>query len=138
MTAPILHHPPRAPAALARVRVIVTGSRYWTDAAIVRRILSTLPPGSTVVHGGARGLDTIADNVALGMGLSVERHTAPWSEFGKAAGTARNQWMADAGADRCYAFPLPGSVGTWDMVNRAKAAGIPTQIVGVDGEVRDA
>lgn len=40
----------------------------------------------------------------------------------------RNQEMADRGADLCLAFPGPESVGTWDMIRKARAAGIPVHI----------
>jgi hypothetical protein len=43
------------------LRYLVTGSRDWSDWALVRRFVDVLPPGSTVIHGDARGLDTMVE-----------------------------------------------------------------------------
>lgn len=119
------------------VRIIVTGSRDWTDDGAVEDVLyrwitrlGRLPrdPGVTIVHGGQRGADTCADMVARRCGWTPETHPADWAAHGRKAGPLRNQRMADLGADLCLAFPLPGSVGTWDMIRRATAAGIPVHI----------
>lgn len=108
------------------MRVLVTGSRDWKDVGIVREALRvTAQDGATLVHGGARGLDTIAGRVAEQLGYTVEVHPAAWSR-GKRAGIERNAKMVALGADYCFAFPLPQSIGTWDCAKRAKAAGIPT------------
>lgn len=37
--------------------------------------------------------------------------------------------MVDLGADICLAFPTKSSIGTWDCVRRANAAGIRVIIV---------
>ncbi|AGI61742.1 hypothetical protein PBI_ISCA_62 [Mycobacterium phage Isca] len=113
-------------------RVLVTGSRDWKDRttvwAALRQELEQF--GSlVVVHGAARGADDIADRWAWGMAqagyqVHVEAHPADWDGLGKAAGVIRNQQMVDLGADICHAFPLPGSIGTWDCIGRAEAAGI--------------
>ena len=58
----------------------------------------------------------------------METHPADWSTHGRAAGPIRNQQMVDRGADICLAFPTSSSIGTWDCVRRAKAAGIPVEI----------
>lgn len=45
------------------LRYLVTGSREWSDWALVRRFVAALPPGSTVIHGDAPGLDTMVERV---------------------------------------------------------------------------
>lgn len=105
-------------------RVLVTGSRNWTDREQIRKALSLLPPGSTVVHGAAGGADTIADEEARALRLNVEPHPADWKRHGRKAGPLRNQEMIDAGPyDIVFAFPLPGSIGTEDCIRRARKAG---------------
>ncbi|AIS73736.1 hypothetical protein SEA_PANAMAXUS_61 [Mycobacterium phage Panamaxus] len=114
-------------------RVLVTGSRDWKDRTTIwnalRQELEQF--GSLViVHGAARGADDIADRWAWGMaqaGYQVwpESHPADWDGLGKAAGAIRNQKMVDLGADVVHAFPLAGSIGTWDCIGRAEGAGIP-------------
>lgn len=48
------------------MRYLVTGSREWTDWALVRRFVDALPPGTTVIHGDARGLDSMVERVLTG------------------------------------------------------------------------
>lgn len=144
-------------------RLIVTGSRDWTDAATVRRALATaliILDGDrgqrqvTLVHGGCnlrpgpdgappvpahttpRGADAIADEFWRGLGLPVEVWWADWSTHGRAAGPRRNQAMVDAGADFSVAFSLNRSPGTEDCIDRLRAASIRTDIV--DAEELDA
>jgi SLOG family YspA-like protein len=134
------------------VRILVTGSREWDNWRAVYWTLSSLQsacPGQriTLVHGGARGADAIAEQAAQYLGWAIERHEADWDANGKAAGAIRNQAMADAGADLCVAFVRPCSLtrckrpgatrprrpgahithGTADCIKRAKSAGIPVR-----------
>ena len=114
--------------------ILITGSRNWNDESTLLRALCqyTQTPENdiTVIHGGAKGADTCAHKAAKALGLNVRVYPAQWSEHGKGAGPIRNQQMVDAGADICLAFPLGKSVGTWDCVRRAKAAGIPVKVHG--------
>ena len=113
------------------MRVIVCGSRSWTDADEILNRLIKLPPQSTIVHGGGRGADAIANQVARSIGFSIEVFAANWIKHGFAAGPIRNYKMADSGADLCIAFRMPGkSNGTDDMIAKAKAAGIPVEVIG--------
>lgn len=77
---------------------------------------------AVIVHGAARGADTIARLVAEDLGLATEAHPADWKKHGKAAGPIRNQEMLDSGIDLVIAFP--GGNGTADMVKRARQAGV--------------
>lgn len=87
---------------------------------------------SVVIQGGCpSGADLLARKVADDFGIRVETFPADRERYGRSAGTARNQAMADAGADLCLAFPSAGegpSLGTWDMIHRAVDAGIETRI----------
>jgi len=60
--------------------------------------------------------------------MEAEPHPADWERHGRAAGPIRNQEMADAGADLCIAFPYGIGKGTYDMIERARKAGIPVEI----------
>ena len=129
-------------------RVLVTGSRSWKNKSAVCDALDAqwlLANGQMIVVHGAcpTGADAHAMQwcrsmeraVALDNGDSQcdcaahwviveERHPADWAAHGKAAGPIRNQQMVEAGADICLAFPLPGSKGTKDCMERARKAGI--------------
>lgn len=120
-------------------RVLVTGSRVWTDRTAIwmalNQELQMFPEGIVVVHGGCRvdgkpaGADDIADRWAWGMkaaghNVSVEMHEADYETFGKRAPLWRNQKMAESGIDVCHAFPLHGSHGTRHCITRCYAAGV--------------
>ena len=112
------------------LRVIVCGGRDYADAGKVRAVIKDvagLADRVTIVHGAARGADTLAGDIAAFWGLTVEAHPAEWDKHGKGAGPIRNQKMLDAGADLVVAFP--GGAGTSDMVGRAEAAGVPVWAV---------
>lgn len=111
------------------MRVIVCGSRGWSDRDVIVRALAKLPANTLIVHGAGRGADTLAEEAATEIGLATEPHPANWGRFGRSAGPRRNAEMAAAGADLCLAFRLDGpSPGTDDMIRRLRAAGIPVQL----------
>jgi hypothetical protein len=115
------------------MRIIVCGSRDWNDRNAIRCALvaTTLDAyeETIVVHGGARGADAFAHEVAGEMGFVREVHEAEWNSNGKAAGPIRNEEMAKLGADLCLAFWDGQSRGTLDMIQRATRHGIPVRIV---------
>jgi hypothetical protein len=125
------------------VRVMVTGSRRWTDEDAIRRALHfaaggmgmETAPGVTLIHGAARGADTIAAHLAVVLGWSVVPYPADWSRHGKAAGPIRNREMLDSKPDVVLAFPLPMSRGTRDVIREAVLRCIPCYVHG-EGWVR--
>lgn len=113
-------------------RVIVCGTRRWSDRERIAYVLSELQidRGWTplIVHGAARGADRIAGEEAGKLGFHTEEHPAQWDLLGKRAGFVRNEEMAKAGASLCIAFWDGSSVGTQHMMDLAERYGIPTQI----------
>ncbi|MDF5755801.1 SLOG family protein [Spongiactinospora sp. TRM90649] len=115
------------------VRILITGSRTWTDASTIRDALAALttehsPDRLIIVHGACpRGADALADRAAARLGLAVERHPADWQRHGRAAGIRRNAAMVTAGADVCLAFIRDASPGASDCARRAHRAGIPVR-----------
>lgn len=108
-------------------RILVTGSRHWTDRQQVFDHLHLFSGGrgTVLVHGACpTGADRIADEITYDWPWIVERHPAYWDAHGKAAGPLRNQQMVDLGADVCIAFLMPDSRGTVDCAAKAEAAGI--------------
>jgi len=76
------------------VKVLVSGSRKWLAQIPIEQRLRKLPPGTTVIHGGQRGVDQIAADVAKRLGFTVreylaEAHGRKWPE----AGPLRNREM---------------------------------------------
>jgi hypothetical protein len=127
--------------------VVITGSREWSDRWPIARVIASGRPhefANLVIHGGAKGADAIAHSVALDHEIEVLTVPARWKAIGKShAGPARNERMlrwafmlASQGHDvHCYAFPLSGSRGTWDCVERMRKHEIPTTVHG-ESEVR--
>lgn len=143
---------------MTTARILVTGSRAWTDTQALEDALlgawhDATQAGHTaivVVHGTADGADTLADTWARANaphGVTAEPHPADWDhcapecptghrkprrngkDYCPTAGHRRNQLMVDLGADLCLAFPHGPARGTRDCLTRASRAGIPTQEV---------
>lgn len=116
------------------MRILITGSRDWTDKVAVANAIREAwltfgrPYGTIVVHGGATGADYIADVYAKRLGFITEPHKAEWDKHGKAAGPIRNKEMVDAGADVCLAFIKNNSKGATGCAALAEKAGIPVHI----------
>jgi hypothetical protein len=113
------------------MRVLVCGARDWSDIGSIRRTLAALPPDTVVIHGAARGADSLAGEAARELGLRVRAFPADWARYGKAAGPVRNrQMLVEGKPDRVLAFhaDLAGSKGTADMVRQARAAGVAVRI----------
>lgn len=115
------------------IRVLICGSRDWTDVQRIRAEMLGLSWPAVIIHGAARGADSIAWEVAQNYAdrFQVEVYPANWKMHGKAAGHIRNQQMLDEGKpDLVLAFRLPGvSRGTDDMIRRARQAGLPVKVV---------
>ena len=112
------------------MRVLVCGSRNWTDYAVIERRMEALPPWTVIIEGEARGVDKAARQIAKHLGLEVVPFSAKWEKYGKAAGRIRNQQMLDEGKpDMVLAFLMSDSVGTKDMIARARKAEIPVEVV---------
>ena len=118
-------------------RLLITGSRNGCDERKLReeliRAYYELVGWDTqsddiviLVHGGAPGVDSQAEQIWKSWRLPVEIHPADWS-IGKKAGPIRNQEMVDSGADLCLGFPSADSTGTFDCLRRAEAAAIPVK-----------
>ena len=121
-------------------RVLVTGSRDWTDYAVIWDALNGVLEAATlplvVVHGQCpTGADALASrwaraNAAINWPVvSEEPHPADWEAHPKAARPLRNQEMVALGADVCLAFFKvgAGNRGTANCVRLAEAAGIPVR-----------
>jgi hypothetical protein len=113
--------------------VLCCGDREWAYVGVIRRVLTSLGPGTIVVHGGMRGADAMCARVARSLGYQVVEHKADWQTHGKRAGPIRNQTMLDRHPEiaRVIAFHdrLTESKGTADMVQRARRASIPVTVV---------
>lgn len=116
--------------------VLCCGDRNWDNWSAIWRELRRLGPNTVIVEGEARGADSMCRHVAERLGYPVHKHPALWEKHGKAAGPIRNQEMLDKhpDIDLVLAFhdDIKASKGTADMVRRARAQGIPVNVVTSD------
>lgn len=117
------------------MKVLITGSRNFNDFFLMRQEI--LASGATViVHGAARGADTIAEGIAKEQEIDYRGYPAKWKAHGRSAGPRRNAFMlakehrADEPVDLVLAFPLEDSIGTFDMIERAEKAGLKVKVCG--------
>lgn len=111
------------------VLLLVCGSRDWTDeAAIVNALARYADRPVTVIHGGARGADRMAGNIARRYGFDVKTYPADWDRYGKRAGILRNLQMLDQEPAVVLAFCKDGSRGTQHTINEARRRGIPVEV----------
>lgn len=116
------------------LRVLVCGDREWYDSAAIHRELVRLGYNEdreiVIVQGGAAGADRIAAIEAKALGYTVEEYPADWKQYGKGAGSKRNQQMLDSGIQLVLAFhaDISQSRGTADMIRRARAANVEVRI----------
>lgn len=126
---------------MSALRVLFTGGRDYLDRATIRRSLGwalatyTSIGTPVLVHGGARGADTIAGEewAALGIhvpgGLSVEVYRGGADPLG------RNLLMVRLGATVCLAHATRWAGGTGHCARAARRAGIHTVDFGVDTRI---
>ena len=106
--------------------ISVTGGREYKDSDRVYSTMDSLLEShkiSGVIHGGARGLDSIVDSWCKSRGVHSIRVDALWDSLGKKAGSVRNEFMTSLRPKLCVVFS--GGSGTLDMKNRCIRKLIP-------------
>ena len=119
-----------------RQRILICGDRNYKDWMKVREYIDTVPSTAIIIHGGARGADSIAGNLAVYLKMKVMKFPADWDKHGKAAGVIRNQQMLDEGRPHLVVYfhkDLENSRGTKDMITRAITNGIEI----INGETKE-
>lgn len=118
------------------MRILICGDREWGNSSthlvtwnaeyqMIQQFVSSLPDDSIVIHGTARGADSLAGAAAKSRGLKVIPYPPNWTRYGKAAGYVRNQEMLEQGKPDAVVYfhgALNESKGTKDMVLRANRA----------------
>jgi hypothetical protein len=125
-------------------RILVTGSRVGVEQKAVWDELDDLYETRVstgpfvVVHGGAAGADTHANNWAWkkrregNFDVNIEVYPARWRPEGvyiPSAGHERNQKMVDLGADVVLAFIHNNSAGATGCMRMAMKAGLQVQVL---------
>ena len=114
------------------MRILICGGRDFTDYDLFLDKMAKFKEilyFPTIIHGGCKGADMLADRYAKYNGWELEIYEADWDKHGKAAGPIRNKLMLEEGKpDLVIAFP--GGRGTENMINLTKEAGVDLFIVG--------
>ena len=124
-------------------RLLVTGSRTWTDTNLIRIALRAavislgVPPREIeVISGGAGGLDREAVRIARQMGMRIRPTLLPdYAKHGHEAPKVRNAAMVaelDPKEDLGLAFAERWASGTGHCARLARRGGICVVDYGVD------
>lgn len=124
------------------MRLLICGDREYCD---YTRILNHLRAHKAqieiIIHGAARGADTLAEKAAKELGIPTLPFPAQWDTYGKRAGPLRNTQMLNEGKPtHVWAFHdnFIASRGTKNMVNQATKAGLPVALISKDDDPLDA
>lgn len=109
------------------MKIAIIGSRLYGNMKAVREFVNALPKGTIVISGGAKGVDSVAEDAAKKRGLETMIFPADWSGLGRRAGMVRNIKMLKE-ADKVIAFWDGTSVGSKNMIDACKKAGKPIEI----------
>jgi len=120
-------------------KILVTGSRDWEDPApiweaIRKQIKKEQAKGRKkfiVLHGGAKGADSLADKVCEDHGIHTAIINARWQQFDKAAGPIRNNMMLSLVPDIVLVFhsDIKHSKGTRNCLNATQRLDIPYKVI---------
>ena len=117
------------------MRVIVAGSRTWSDYALLAKELDRLTnkldrKKLVILSGGADGADKLGEKWCFERMVSYQRFPADWHKYGKRAGHIRNSEMLEEGkADALIAFWNGSSPGTADIIRKARKKGIKVRVI---------
>lgn len=110
--------------------VAIIGSRKITSMGVVN---ATIRAGmkslgirgsdiTSIISGGAKGVDTIVKDIALVCNIPFKEYQADWNKYGRRAGFVRNTEMADV-ADVVIAVWDGESKGTQHMIKESMNKG---------------
>jgi hypothetical protein len=103
---------------------IIAGGRDIHDYELLLDAIEEAPFDiTTVVSGGAKGVDAMGERFAEDMNLSLKIFNADWQTHGRAAGPIRNRKMAE-NAEALIALWDGKSRGTKNMIETATKHGL--------------
>jgi len=127
---------------MAKWKVLCCGDRNWNDWKPINSVLEELKSPTrdiVVIHGKARGADSMCGFIANKLGYEVKEYKADWEQYGKAAGPIRNRQMlqehkTDEPIQEVIAFhdDIEQSKGTKNMIEQAQKHGIRVRLITSD------
>ena len=112
------------------MQVSIIGSRTFTDYTKMKQELDeilNLEEVGSIISGGAKGADTLAERYANEMGINFIKYVPDWS-VGRHAGLDRNTTIVSE-SDLVICFWDGSSKGTEDSIRKAHKMGKEVKIV---------
>lgn len=115
------------------MKIAIVGSRNFPQLNLVEQFIHDLPINSTIISGGAKGVDAMAREMAIKYGLAYIEFLPDTTgcqqrfDYTKAY-YDRNQKIVDH-ADLIVAFTEKETGGTWDTIKRARKMQKPVKII---------
>ncbi len=110
----------------------IVGSRKATNYEEFKKLVSPYRKFITgIVSGGAKGIDTLARQLAEEWDLPFEEFLPEYEFYGRRATLMRNTQIVKA-SDRVLAFPTTDSRGTFDTIKKARAEGKMLRVINAD------
>jgi hypothetical protein len=104
------------------MKILVCGGREYVNKKFLYEFLDNFHKNSPVtklIHGGAKGADSLAGEWAIQNKIETIVYKANWEKYGKTAGPIRNiQMLEEESPEVIIAFP--GGKGTLHMINISK------------------
>ena len=118
------------------MRAIVAGAVAWTDQEAIRRELSKLPPGTTIIHGDCAGADALAGQIGRELGFTVEamsKNNQDYLRYEREAWKGLNERMLAAGAALVIVFhpSAAKSRGSKHLMELAEVANIEVRVFAI-------
>ena len=113
------------------MNLAIVGSRNFTDYPLFCQLLEDAIQDikvHTVISGGARGVDTMAEQWANDNKRRFVVHLPQWNRYGKSAGPIRNRKIIQD-SDQVIAFWDGESRGTQSSIQIAKRLSKPCHII---------
>lgn len=115
------------------MRLAIVGSRGFNDYDLMRSIIPDILISSgqlnhSIVSGGAKGADTLAEMFAQEYMLPITLFYPEWDKYGKSAGMIRNRQIVDY-CNGLVAFWDGKSKGTANSIELAKEKGKLIKII---------
>lgn len=108
------------------LKCAIVGGRDFDDYGFMKKVLDgqfdNLSFVESIVSGGAKGADTLAERYAKEIGRPMVVFKPDYKSYGRGAALVRNTQIIEY-ADVVYAFWDGRSKGTRDAINKAKKMG---------------
>lgn len=110
------------------MRIAVIGSREFQDLTQVFHFIEELPSGTTIVSGGARGVDTVARMCAETRGFDFIERKPEYDKYPKKVAPLKRNDVIISEVDEVHAFWDGSSHGTQYVIDECKRLDKPCTI----------